>query len=317
MKLIPQLRMTVRARQYSASTERAYVNWTVQFVHFHGIRHPQELGDADVVRFLEYLVTERNVAASTQNQALCALAFLYKEVIGRPLGDLGPFKFAERPATLPLVLARRDVDAIIAKLRQPHRLMAQLMYGSGLRVGEVVALRVQDVDFGRGALAVRHAKGAKDRLTLLPAAVRPSLTRQIELANVRLQEDLEAGFRGATLPSAFERKAPNAAQEIGWQYLFPASRLCVDANQQLFRHHLDKTSMQRALKRAVAASGIHVRAGCHTLRHSFATHLLEGGIDLRTIQTLLGHKSIKTTQVYTHVATRGALGALSPLDRST
>lgn len=316
MKLIPSLCAALRARQYAINTERAYVSWTLRYIHFHGIKHPKDLGEEDVAAFLHHLVSVEKIAASTQNQALCALVFLYKEVIGRPLGELGPFRYASRVRTLPTVLEPKEVRRLLAQLEQPYRLMAELMYGSGLRVSECVALRVHDVDFARKAITVRRSKGDKDRQTLLPASAVPALERQIELARLRLGDDLDIHrFAGTTLPGALDRKLPSAARSIGWQYVFAASRLVEDERGRLHRHHLDVSAMQRVIRAAVDKAGIEKRVGCHTLRHSFATHLLEQGTDLRTIQTLLGHTSVKTTQVYTHVATRSVLGALSPLDR--
>ncbi len=315
MRLIPSLRAALGARHCARSTEKAYVQWTLRFVRYHGVRHPNELGEPEVAAFLGHLVTEDNVSASTQNQALCALVFLYKEVVKRPLGDLGPYRFSSRPQTLPVVLSQTEVGALVRQLEPPYRLMAEAMYGSGLRVGECVALRVQDVDFDRKCITVRAGKGRKDRATLLPDRLIPGLQRQIELARIRLADDLDAGFVGATLPYAYDRKVPSAPQELGWQFIFAASRLCTDSDGARHRHHLDASAVQRAMKLAVQRAAVNKRAGCHTLRHSFATHLLEGGTDLRAIQTLLGHKSIKTTQIYTHVAIRGALGAISPLDR--
>ena len=315
MRLIPSLCAALRARHYSTSTEKAYVHWTVRYIHFHGTRHPAELGEEHVATFLEHLVVEGRVSASTQNQALCALVFLYREIVGRPLAELGPYRFAERPRILPVVLTGREVVALLAQLRPPYRLMGELMYGGGLRVGECVSLRVQDIDFERKCINVRMAKGAKDRQTLLPETAVPALERQIEQAKIRLANDNDIGFAGATMPDAYARKAPSASKALGWQFVFPGSRLCGGEDGGRYRHHMDESAVQRAVKRAVGEAGLEKRAACHTLRHSFATHLLESGTDLRTIQTLLGHSSVKTTQVYTHVATRGVLGAVSPLDR--
>jgi integron integrase len=261
-------------------------------------------------------VVDQNVAASTQNQALCALVFLYKEVVGRPLGDLGPYRYAQRPSKLPVVLTQDEVVELIGALNPPYRLMAEIMYGSGLRVSECIALRVQDIDFGRKSIVVRAGKGDKDRLTLLADRIVPGLQRQIDHARIRLAEDLELGFAGVTIPHAYERKVPSAPRSLPWQFLFAATRLCDDPRGAKYRHHMDPSAVQRAIKVAVGKTELTKTAGCHTLRHSFATHLLEAGTDLRTIQTLLGHSSIKTTQIYTHVATRGVLGAISPLDRS-
>lgn len=314
MRLIPSLVAALRARHYSEATERAYVHWVLRFVRFHGVRHPGEMGEEEVVAFLNDLIVVQEVSASTQNQALCALVFLYKEVIGRPLGVLGPYRYAPRAVSLPVVLERDEVLAILERLEAPFRLMAELMYGSGLRVGECVSLRVADIDLARRCVVVRDGKGGKERQTLLPDAVAPEMQRQLELVRVRLQDDCEAGFSGVSLPDAMSRKAPSAGRELPWQFLFAASRM-YEIGSRRYRHHLDASVVQRALRQAVLESGITKRAGCHALRHSFATHLLEGGTDLRTIQTLLGHSSVKTTQIYTHVATRGVLGALSPLDR--
>jgi len=315
MRLIPRLSAALRLRQCSLATEKAYVRWTVRFIKFHGMRHPDELGEAEVVKFLNGLVVEGQVSASTQNQALCALVFLYKEVLGRPLGELGPYRFAERAATLPTVLERGEAMAVIRQLAPPYRLMAELMYGSGLRVSECVSLRVQDIDLARRCITVRAAKGAKDRQTLLPEALVNGLQQMIDLARTRLEADIDGGFAGATLPAAFERKAPNAGKSLGWQFIFASGRLCQGEDGRVYRHHLDVSAIQRLIKVAAEKAGVLKRVGCHTLRHSFATHLLESGTDLRTIQTLLGHSSVKTTQIYTHVASRSVLGAISPIDR--
>jgi len=315
MRLIPSLCEALRGRQSSPATERAYVHWAVRYVHFHGLRHPKDLSESDVAAFLSHLVVEGKVSASTQNQALCALSFLYKEVIGRPLGDIGAFRFAKRPTLLPVVLDAKEVKALLQQLKHPYRLMGQLMYGAGLRLGECISLRVHDLDFERKCLNVRAAKGAKDRQTLLPETAIAALQRQVEYTKMRLESDIETGFKGATMPSAFDRKVPSAATSIGWQFIFPASRLCTDDEGAQHRHHTDPSAVQRAVRAAATAAGITKKMGCHTLRHSFATHLLENGCDIRTIQTLLGHSSVKTTQVYTHVAQRAVLGAMSPLDR--
>lgn len=316
MRLIPSLCAALRGGQCSAATEKAYVHWALRYIRFHGLRHPKDLGDEDVAAFLRDLVVKGKVSASTQNQALCALSFLYREVIGRPLGDIGAFRYAKRPTLLPIVLEAKEVRVLLNELKHPYRLMGQLIYGAGLRLGECISLRVHDLDFARKCLTVRAAKGAKDRQTLLPEATIATLQRQVEAAKLRLENDVEAGFKGATMPSAFDRKVPSAATSLGWQYIFPASRLCKGDENALHRHHTDPSATQRAVKAAASQAEITKRVGCHTLRHSFATHLLENGSDLRTIQTLLGHTSVKTTQVYTHVAQRAVLGARSPLDRS-
>ena len=314
MRLIPSLRTALRARHYAPATERAYVHWTLRYVRFHGVRHPADMGEREVAAFLEHLVMTGGVSASTQNQALCALVFLYKEIVGRPLGDLGPFRFARRRVSLPVVLSRAEVSKLLAQLDPNHQCMASLMYGAGLRVGECVALRVQDIDFQRRQLVVRGGKGDKDRVTLLPHSALGALQRRIEHARLMLADDVANGFAGATLPHALAAKYPTAATTLRWQYVFPASRLCEDAQGRRLRHHLDPSAVQRAVHTASRQAGISKRTSCHTLRHSFATHLLEAGTDLRTIQTLLGHTSVKTTQVYTHVAQRAVLGARSPLD---
>ncbi|MBL8785450.1 MAG: integron integrase [Deltaproteobacteria bacterium] len=315
MKLIPSLCAALRGRQYSPATEKAYVQWVLRYVRFHGIKHPKDLGEVEVAAFLQHLVVEEQVSASTQNQALCALVFLYREVIGQPLGDLGPFRYAERPSTLPVVMAREEVERVITEMGPPYRLMAQLMYGSGLRLGECVSLRVKDVDFARKCIVVRAGKGEKDRQTLLAEAILASLRRQVDQARIRLEDDLEVGFEGATLPMAYARKAASAGRQLDWQFLFAASRLSVGLDGKSYRHHVDPSALQRAVRVASEKAGITKRIGCHTFRHSFATHLLENGTDLRTIQTLLGHSSVRTTQIYTHVAVRATLGAVSPLDR--
>ncbi len=314
MRLIPSLRTALRARQCAQATERAYVHWTLRYVRFHGVRHPAEMGEREVAAFLEHLVVSGRVAASTQNQALCALVFLYKEVVGRPLGDLGPFRFAKRRMVLPVVLSRTEVQQLLARLEPDYQCMASLMYGAGLRVGECVALRVQDIDVHRRQLLVRDGKGGKDRVTLLPQSAMAGLQRRLDHVRLLLADDLANDFAGATLPHALAAKYPGASRTLRWQFLFPASRLCEDSDGKRFRHHLDPSAPQRAVQVAAREAGLVKRASCHTLRHSFATHLLESGTDLRTIQTLLGHSSVKTTQIYTHVAQRAVLGARSPLD---
>lgn len=248
MRLIPSLRSALRARQYSRATEKAYVHWTVRYVRFHDVRHPSDMGEAEVAAFLEHLVVEGRVSASTQNQALCALAFLYKEVVGRPLGDLGPFRFAKRRKVLPVVLSRGEVVQLLERLEPDHRCMASLMYGAGLRIGECVALRVQDIDVARRQLLVRAGKGGKDRVTLLPQTAIPGLARRLEHVRLLLADDIANGFEGVTMPQALATKYPNAARELRWQFVFPASRLCEDADGRRFRHHVDPSVMQRAVQ---------------------------------------------------------------------
>lgn len=311
---IEEVREAIRVRHYSIRTEQAYVDWIRRFILFHGKRHPRDLGEAEVRRFLTYLAVDRNVAASTQNQALNALVFVYRAVIGRPLGEIDEVVRARRPQRLPVVLSRDEVRRLLLHLDGDHWLAACLMYGSGLRLMECVRLRVKDLDFDHRAIFVRDGKGAKDRIVTLPDELIPVLGRQLETVRNVHRKDLADGFGAVWLPHALERKYPNAPKEWGWQYVLPATRRSVDPRSGTERrHHVDESSVQKAVKRAVRRCRIQKPASCHTLRHSFATHLLERGMDIRTVQEQLGHQDVRTTQIYTHVLGRGGAAVISPL----
>lgn len=315
-RLLDQVRAAIRVRGYSRRTETAYVGWIRRFVRFHGLRHPRELGEADVSRFLTYLAVERKVSASTQNQALSALLFLYRNVLKQELKWLDDVVRARRPARLPVVLSRTEVNAILVHLEGTPLLMASLLYGAGLRVLECARLRVKDVDLDRREIVVRDGKGRKDRVTLLPESLGSPLQEHIERVRRQHQRDLGRGLGSVELPTAIERKYPRAAWEWGWQWTFPATRWYRDpVTGRRRRHHLHESVLQRAVKSAVRAADLTKPATCHTFRHSFATHLLEDGYDIRTIQELLGHRDVSTTMIYTHVLNRGGRGVRSPLDR--
>jgi len=273
------------------------------------------MAEAEVTQFLTYLAREGKVAASTQNQALSALLFLYKEVLKQEIGWLDQVERAKRPARLPVVLTQDEVRKLFKHLSGTHRLMAGLLYGSGLRLMECIRLRVKDVDFGYARIVVRDGKGAKDRITMLPVNLAQPLERHLQKVKAQHEEDLEAGQGSVYLPTALERKYPNAEREWSWQYVFPSSRISLDPRSQTKRrHHVEESSLQSAVKNAARASGISKLATCHSLRHSFATHLLENGYDIRTVQELLGHKDVSTTMIYTHVLNKPGLGVKSPLD---
>jgi len=315
-RLLDQVRIRCRTKHYSIRTERAYVGWTRRFILANGRRHPRELGLAEVEAFLSSLAVRDNVAASTQNQALSALLFLYKEVLGLELPWVGSVTRAKRPQRLPVVLTHAEVRALLALVDGQPNLMASLLYGAGMRLMEAVRLRVKDVDFGRREIVVRNGKGGKDRRVPLPRKLEAGLEAQVERVRVLHARDLVEGVGEVWLPHALSRKYPTAAREFGWQWMFPARQLSVDPRSGAKRrHHVDEAVLQRAVKVARVAAGIDKPATCHTLRHSFATHLLESGHDIRTVQELLGHKDVATTQIYTHVLGRGAGGVLSPLDR--
>jgi integron integrase len=300
---------------YSARTEVAYLAWVRRFIRYHGMRHPRDLGREEVVRFLTYLAVELRLAASSQNQALNALVFLYRKVLGIEI-EIDGFERAQRPNRLPAVLSRMEVRALIGQMSPPHSLMAALLYGCGLRLKECLALRVKDVQFDRGQIVVRDGKGSQDRVTLLPRQVEPELRAQIEAALCLHERDLAAGFGDVDLPFALDRKIPSASRDAAWQYVFPASSLCFDlASKRQVRTHLHPTALQKAVKAAAGKAVPLKRVSCHTLRHSFATHLLESGVDIRRIQALLGHKDVRTTMIYTHVVSRGLHEVMSPLDR--
>jgi integron integrase len=314
-RLLDRLRESIRLRQYSLRTERAYVGWTRRFILFHGKRHPAELGAEHITRFLSHLATERGVAASTQNQALNALVFLYRHVLDRDMPELDGLVRARRSGRLPVVLTGAEVRRLLDAMEGPSRLMAALMYGSGIRLLECTRLRVKDVDFEMQELLVRDGKGRRDRVTVLPERLIAALRRQVAVAQAIRAGDVRAGFAGVRLPGALARKYPNAATDPGWFWVYPAHRRSVDPRSgREQRHHVSETSVQRAVKRAVARAAITKAASCHTLRHSFATHLLERGYDIRTVQELLGHRSVATTMIYTHVLNRGGRGVRSPLD---
>jgi integron integrase len=316
-KLLDQVRDVIRRKHFSIRTEQSYVDWIRSFILFHNKRHPRDMAEAEVTQFLTHLARAGRVAASTQNQALSALLFLYKQVLKQEIGWLEGVERAKRSARLPVVLTRDEVHKIFAHLHGTPRLMAGLLYGSGLRLMECVRLRVKDIDFGYARITVRDGKGAKDRVTMLPVNLAKPLERHLKKVQAQHEEDLEAGFGSVFLPNAIARKYPRAAKQWAWQYVFPSSRLsfdprCPEVVKQ--RHHIDETLLQEAVKKAVRASGITKPATCHTLRHSFATHLLENGYDIRTVQELLGHKDVSTTMIYTHVLNKPGIGVKSPLD---
>jgi len=316
-RLLEQVRERLRVKHYSLRTEQAYLGWIRRFILANGKRHPRDMGGAEVGRFLTDLATQRNVAPGTQNQALAALLFLYREVLAMEMPWVDDVVRAKRTRRVPVVLTREEVRRLLAQLEGRDWLMAGLLYGAGLRLMECLRLRVKDVDFDRNEITVRHGKGGKDRHVPLPRTLAQALRDQMAAARLLHAADLEAGFGEVHLPYALARKYPNAAREWGWQYIFPAVHRARDPRDgQLRRHHLDESVLQRAVKNAVKRAGIVKPATCHTLRHSFATHLIEDGYDIRTVQELLGHKDVATTQIYTHVLNRGGRGVYSPLDRA-
>jgi integron integrase len=315
-KLLDQVREAIRMRHYSIRTEEAYISWIKRFILFHGKRHPLEMGEDEITRFLSALAVHRQVSASTQNQALCALVFLYRHVLGQNLGWLEDVVRAKRPQRLPVVLTRAEVKALLGALDGVHWIMASLLYGAGLRLLECLRLRVKDIDFASHQILLRDGKGHKDRRTMLPAAVQEPLAAHLEHVRQRHQQDLARGFGRVYVPDALQRKYPHANSEWGWQWVFPASQISLDPRSGEYRrHHLHESVLQRAVKDAARTIGLIKPASCHTLRHSFATHLLEDGYDIRTIQELLGHRDVKTTMIYTHVLNRGGKGVYSPMDR--
>jgi integron integrase len=315
-RLFDEVRRQLRLKHYSLRTEQAYLGWIRRFIIANGRRHPREMGGAEVEAFLSRLAVEGNVAAGTQNQALSALLFLYRVVLGVELPWMESVVRAKRPRRVPTVLSRDEVQRLLAAMDGRPWLVASLLYGTGMRLMECLRLRVKDVDFARNEITVRDGKGGKDRRTMLPRSLIEPLQREVERARVLHAQDLADGFGETRLPHALARKYVNAARDFGWQYVFPsASRSRDPLGGTTRRHHFDDAILSRALKRARVRAGIAKPLGAHTLRHSFATHLLEAGYDLRTIQELLGHADVSTTQIYTHVLNRGGHGVASPLDR--
>jgi integron integrase len=314
-KLLDEVCHVARLKHLSRSTEKAYVHYIRDFILFHRKRHPREMGTPEIRDYLSHLAVNKQVAASTQNAAFSALLFLYRDVLKIALPQLEGVERARRPKHLPVVFTREEVLAILSRLEGTPALVAGLLYGAGLRLKEALRLRVKDVDFATRQIVVRDGKGEKDRVTMLPQSLAAALRLHLLKVKAVHEEDCARGRGGASLPYALARKYPNAAREWGWQYIFPAAMLSrVPGTDETRRHHLMETSVQRALKAAVRAAGVHKPGSCHTLRHSFATHLLEGGYDIRTVQELLGHKDVRTTMVYTHVLNRGGRAVLSPLD---
>lgn len=309
-----RVRNAIRVRHYSIRTEQTYLSWIKRFILFHKKRHPREMGEQEVVAFLTHLAVTRQVAANTQNQALNALVFLYKVVLERPLNELKGAVRAKKPQKLPVVLSHSEIRNILKNLDDPFWLIACLLYGSGLRLLESVRLRIKDIEFNRRAIIVRDGKGNKDRVVTLADELITPLKRHLESVRNLHEKDLADGFGAVYLPHALARKYPNAPKEWGWQYVFPARRRSLDPRSGITRrHHFDESSIQRAVKIAIRKAGIVKPASSHTLRHSFATHLLERGMDIRTVQEQLGHKDVRTTQIYTHVLNRGGNAVVSPL----
>lgn len=314
-KLLDILREEVRARHYSPRTEKAYVQWAERFIRFHRMRHPAEMGADEINAFISSLAVRDGVSASTQTQALSALLFLYRYVLGYDVGEMNGLVRAKPSEHLPVVMTRAEVRRVLAEMHGQYWLMASLMYGCGLRLSECLRLRVQDIDFEANEVLVRQGKGAKDRVTMLPQSLIGPLRIQLRQARTIHQRDLADGWGKVALPGALDRKYPNASTDWKWQWVFPQERRWHNRRTgEQGRHHVHPTVLQRAVKEAVARAGVEKNVGCHTFRHTFATHLLESGYDIRTIQELLGHKDVRTTMIYTHVLNRGGRGVRSPLD---
>jgi integron integrase len=314
-QLLHLMSQQLQLRHYSERTRQSYLRWVVRYVRFHGIRHPAELGGQDVVEFLSALAIRSRVSSSTQNQAMAAITFLYGEVLKKPLEELEEIARAKLPTRLPVVLTRPEVRHVMQQMDGVPKLVVTLLYGAGLRVLECLELRVKDVDFGSHEILIRSGKGAKDRVTMLPTAAETLLREHLEEVRTLHTRDLKRGGGRTDVPNALARKYPRASTEWRWQYVFPATRTYIDdSSRELRRHHIHVTVIQRAVSEAVRASGITKRATCHTFRHSFATHLIEDGYDIRTVQELLGHADVRTTMIYTHVLNRGGRGVRSPID---
>jgi integron integrase len=317
LKLMDQVREVLRYHHYAYRTEQTYCQWILRYIYYFGGKtHPNLLGAKDVERFLSHLATEGKVSASTQRQALNALAFLYRDVIDKPLdGKITPVR-SKRQKRPPTVLTQPEVQRLLTVMTGRHALMAKLLYGGGLRLLECIRLRVQDVDFGQGLIFIRGGKGGKDRTTILPKNLQDELQRQVQAVKSLHHKDFEEGFGEVYLPEALAGKYPNAARETGWQWVFPSRERSIDPRSgREMRHHVLESGLQKAVKRAVEQAGIDKKVGCHTLRHSFATHMLENGVNIRVLQELLGHADVKTTEIYTHVMARDIRKLQSPLDR--
>jgi integron integrase len=315
MRLQQEFNETVRLANYSLATERSYWGWVRQYLHFHHMRHPAEMGGNEISQFLSHLVLDKNVAINTQKQALNALVFLYKNVLKLESIDVSAWQSAKKPKTLPVVFSRQEATQVIAQLVGSPLLASLLMYGSGLRLQEALRLRVKDIDFGRSELLVRAGKGNKDRITMLPDRAVPLLHSHIEQSQRLHEKALAEGVSFVHLPNALAKKYPNANKELAWQYLFASEIISKDPRSgNMGRHHLNPRTIQKSVKEAIKKSGINKHASCHTFRHSFATHLLESGYDIRTVQELLGHANVNTTMIYTHVLNKGGRGVISPLD---
>jgi len=314
-KLLDRLSEALRSRHYSRRTEQSYCHWVKRFIYFHNIRNPAEMAEPEINAFLTHLAVKEKVSASTQNQALSALLFLYRHVLGREIGDLGELIRARKSRHIPVVMTREEVKAVLANLAGDKWLMASLMYGCGMRLMECLRLRIQDIDFARNEILIRDGKGAKDRITMLPESLKTPLQDHLKKVKGVHERDLADGWGCVQMPTALDRKYPNAPKDWRWQWVFPQGNRWINSQtREQGRHHVDESLVQKAVSAAVAKAGLTKRATCHTFRHSFATHLLEGGYDIRTVQELLGHNDVKTTMIYTHVLNRGPAGVRSPVD---
>jgi len=314
-KLLEQVQDVIRLKHYSYQTEKTYIYWIRRYILFHNKRHPKDMGSAEIEGFLTHLAVHENVAASTQNQALHAVLFLYREVLKQDLDLKVDALRAKKSKYLPTVLTKDEVFAIIQQLSGVHQLLIKLLYGTGLRLNEGLSLRVKDIDFAQNQITVRDPKGNESRVTMLPESIAEELKIHLQGVKILHKQDLQKGYGSVDLPFALEKKYPRAKYEWIWQFVFPSSSISKDPrSSEVHRHHLHESSLQKALKQAVRNTGIQKKVGCHTFRHSFATHLLQNGYDIRTVQELLGHKDVKTTMIYTHVLNRGGRGVRSPLD---